>query len=167
MATTQVLLIKPVENLGGEGEQVSVKAGYARNFLFPKKLAVSVTRANKKQIEALQARRAAREAQELEAAKELQAKIEAMNIAIAVKTGEGGKLFGSVTAQNILAKIAENGVELNKKAVSLAAPIKDLGKHTAHIKLHKDVKFEISVEIVSENPVEEVKEENPAEKAAE
>ena len=155
MATTKVLILKPVENLGGEGEQVTVKAGYARNFLFPKKVAIPVNKANKKQIEALIKARELREAKELENAQALAKVLADMSIAFAVKTGEGGKLFGSVTAADLLAKIAEGGVELPKKAIHLAAPVKELGKHTAQIKLHHDVKVDFSFEVVSENPIEE------------
>ncbi len=161
MATTKILLLKPVENLGSEGDKVEVKAGYARNFLLPRKIAIPVNKANKKQIEALMNARAIREAKELEGAQKLVQKLEALTIAIAVKTGESGKLFGSVTAADLLARIAQEGVELPKKAIHLSAPVKELGKHVAHIKLHKDVKIDFEFEVVSENPIatapEEVK----------
>ncbi len=157
MATSKVLLVKPMPNLGGEGEQISVKAGYARNFLFPQKIAIPVTQANKKQIEALLKAREIREAKELENAQAVAKALENMTIAFAVKTGEGGKLFGSVTGSDLVAKLAENGIELPKKAISLEHPVKELGKHTAHIKLHNDVKVEFSFEVVSENPIEEAK----------
>ena len=155
MATSKVLLVKPVEDLGGEGDQVVVKAGYARIFLFPQNLAMPVNKANKKQIEALLKARALREAKELENAQALKAALEGMSIAFAVKTGEGGKMFGSITAQNLISRIAENGIEMPKKSVSLAHPVKELGKHTAHIKLHNDVKFDFEFEVVSENPIED------------
>lgn len=155
MATTKVLIVKPVENLGGEGEQVAVKAGYARNYLFPKKIAIPVNKANKKQIEALIKARELREARELENAQSLAKVLAEMSIAFAVKTGEGGKLFGSVTAADLLAKIAEGGVELPKKAIYLTAPVKELGRHTAQIKLHHDVKVDFAFEVVSENPIED------------
>ena len=153
MATTKVLLVKPVENLGGEGEQVTVKAGYARNFLYPQKVAIPVNKANQKQIEALIKARELREAKELENAQSLAKVLGEMSIAFAVKTGEGGKMFGSVTVADLVAKIAEGGIELPKKAVQLPAPVKELGKHTAQIKLHKDVKVEFAFEVVSENPI--------------
>lgn len=155
MATTKVLIVKPVENLGGEGEQVTVKAGYARNFLFPKKIAIPVNQANKKQIEALIKAREIREAKELENAQSVAKVLADMSIAFAVKTGEGGKLFGSVTAADLLAKIAEGGVELPKKAIYLAAPVKELGKHSAQIKLHHDIKVDFNFEVVSENPIDD------------
>ena len=153
MATSKVLLLKHVENLGGEGDQVSVKAGYARNFLYPQKVAIPVTKSNKKQIEALLKARVVREAKELENAQALAKAFEGMSIAFAVKTGDGGKMFGSVTAADLIARIAENGLELPRKAVHLSHPVKELGKHTAKIKLHNDVRFEFSFEVVSENPI--------------
>ncbi len=159
MATSKVLLVKPLENLGGEGEQVTVKAGYARNFLFPQKIAIPVTKANKKQIEALLKAREIREAKELENAQSVANALNAMTIAFAVKTGEGGKMFGSVTAADLVAKIAENGIELPKKAIHLESPVKELGKHTAQIKLHNSVKVEFGFEVVSENPIDDSKEE--------
>ena len=158
MATSKVLLVKPLANLGGEGEQVTVKAGYARNFLFPQKIAVPVNKANKKQIEALLKAREIREAKELENAQSVANALNAMTIAFAVKTGEGGKMFGSVTAADLVAKIAENGIELPKKAVHLENPVKELGKHTAQIKLHNSVKVEFGFEVVSENPIDDSKE---------
>ncbi len=155
MAHTKILLVKPVEDLGGEGEQVSVKTGYARNFLLPKKLALPVSKANKKMVESLIKAREARLANELAGAKALAEKIAALSIAIAVKTGSAGKLFGSVTAQNLIDRFNAEGVLLTKKQIHITEHVKDLGKHTAHVKLHRDVKFDIEFEVVSENPIKE------------
>lgn len=154
MANTDVLLVKPVERLGGEGQQVTVKAGYARNFLFPQKIAIPVNRANKKQIEALIKAREIREANERSEAEKLAARLAEITVAFAVKTGEGGKMFGSITAADLIDRLAAEGVELAKKQVQLAA-VKELGKHTASIKLHKDIKVDFNFEVVSENPIEE------------
>lgn len=154
MANTEVLLVKYVDGLGSEGEQVSVKPGYARNFLFPQKMALPVNRANKKQIEALMKSREIREVRELTTAEDIKAKMETMNIAVAVKTGQGGKLFGTVTAGDLLEKYAESGLDLPKKAVHLQGPVKELGKHVATVRLHSKVKFEIEFDVVSINPVE-------------
>lgn len=153
MAHSEILLLKPVENLGGEGDQVRVRAGYARNFLLPRKLAIPLTEANRKQVEALRKARAAREVRELDSAKELAAKIEATRIAIAVKTGEGGKMFGAVTAADIHAKLTEAGVEIDRKKIHVYNPIKTLGQHTTKIRLHPDVQVEFSFDVVSENPI--------------
>ncbi|MBO7521669.1 MAG: 50S ribosomal protein L9 [Opitutales bacterium] len=154
MANTDVLLVKPVERLGGEGQQVTVKAGYARNFLFPQKIAIPVNRANKKQIEALIKAREIREANERSEAEKLAARLAEITVAFAVKTGEGGKMFGSITASDLVDRLASEGVELSKKQVHLQA-VKELGKHVASIKLHKDIKVDFNFEVVSENPIEE------------
>ncbi|ADE54604.1 50S ribosomal protein L9 [Coraliomargarita akajimensis] len=163
MATNQVLLLQPIKGLGAEGDTVTVRAGYARNFLLPRKIALPITQANKKQMDALLKAREAREAKELEAAKELAERIAKTNIALAVKTGEGGKMFGAVTASDLLKRLAEEGIELAKKQLGLPAPIKDLGSHSASVKLHADVEAELKFEVVSENPIEEIAEEAASE----
>ena len=155
MATTQALLIKAVPHLGGEGESVKVKAGYARNYLFPRNLAIPLTKANKKQVEALQQARARREAAEREAAQELANKIGSARIAIAVRTGEGGKMFGAVTSAQLQEKLAETGIEIDRKAIHLAAPLKELGNHTVEVKVHPEVTAELTFDIVSENAIVE------------
>lgn len=153
MAHNEVLLIKPVDGLGGEGDQVKVRAGYARNYLLPQSIAVPLTRSNRKQVEALKKRRAEREAHELSGAQAIAAKIEKTRIAFAVKTGEGGKMFGAVTANDIHDKLAQSGLEIDKRKIQLHTPVKILGTHTVKIKLHPDVSVELSFDVVSENPI--------------
>jgi len=155
MANAELLLLQPVENLGDEGDTVSVKSGYARNFLLPRGIAIPVTRSNRKQIESLRDRADKRRASELENAQATAAKLEPINIAFAVKTGPGGKMFGSVTAQDLINRIAEEGVSLEKRQVSLYNPVKSLGKHTTRIRLHPEVSVDFEFEVVSENPIEE------------
>ncbi len=159
MANNQVLLLKPINGLGAEGDTVTVRAGYARNFLLPRKLALPVTQANKKQVEALLKAREDREKKELDEARALGEKVAATSIAIAVKTGEGGKMFGAVTANDLIERLKEEGIELNKKQLGLPAPIKTLGSHSAAVKLHPDVSVEVNFEVVSENPIDEGAEE--------
>ncbi|OIO60090.1 MAG: 50S ribosomal protein L9 [Verrucomicrobia bacterium CG_4_10_14_3_um_filter_43_23] len=154
MAKSEVLLIAPVERLGHEGDVVSVALGYARNCLIPQNKAIPVTHANKKRIDALIKAREDRLSKELQDAKEIGGKIEKLSFAIAVKTGENGKMFGAVTTTMLLDKIAEAGIEINKKALSLPNPIKNLGQHVARVKLHHDVAVELKFEVVSENPIE-------------
>jgi large subunit ribosomal protein L9 len=154
MATTEVLLVKPVEGLGGEGDQVKVRAGYARNFLLPRKIAVTLNASNKKHVEALKKRRAEREQTELSNAQELGKKLEKTSLAFAVKTGEGGKMFGAITGQDVHEKLVASGIELDKKKIHLFTPVKTLGKHTVKIKLHTDVTIELGFDVVSENPIE-------------
>ncbi len=153
MSHTEILLIKPVEGLGAEGDQVKVRAGYARNFLLPQKIGVTITASNRKQVDALKQRRANREGQELDGAKAIAAQIEKANIAIAMKTGEGGKLFGSVTSNDLHDKLVAAGVNVEKKRIHLVAPVKTLGKHEATIKLHPEVTVTLTFDVVSENPL--------------
>ena len=155
MANAELLLLQPVENLGDEGDTITVKTGYARNFLLPRGLAIPVTLANRKQIEALKDRAEKRRASELESAQQLAAKLETIQIVFAVKTGPGGKMFGAVTAQELVSRIAEGGVQLDKKQVSLYTPVKSLGKHSTRVRLHEEVTVEFEFEVVSENPIEE------------
>ncbi len=163
MAHSEVLLVKPVEGLGGEGDQVKVRAGYARNFLLPRNLAVPVTTANRKQVEALKKRRGEREAQELNGAQELARKLEKTSLAFAVTTGEGGKLFGSVTSADLHEKLVAAGFTIDRKRIQLHTPVKTLGKHAVNLKLHPDVTVELSFDVVSENPIEASAEEKAVE----
>ena len=155
MANSQVLLLQPVEGLGAEGETVTVRSGYARNYLLPRKQALPITQANKKYVESLLRSREAREQKEIDEAQALGERIKKVNLAIAVKTGEGGKMFGAVTAGNLIERLQEEGIELTKKQLALPQPIKELGSHLAQIKLQADVQVDLKFEVVSENPIEE------------
>jgi len=155
MATTEVLLIQQVENLGAEGDRVKVKAGYARNWLLPRNLAVPLTQANKKHLESLMKAREERESDELKQAEEVGSKLSAVSVAISVKTGEGGKMFGSVTVPQLLEKLAEQGFHLERRHIVPFSPVKELGKHSATCKLHPEVQVDVTFEVVSENPIEQ------------
>ena len=154
MAHHEVLLLKPVANLGGEGDQVRVRAGYARNFLLPSKAAVALTQSNRKRVESLKKRRAEREASELAGAQELAKKIAKVSLAFVVKTGEGGRMFGAITSADLHQKFVEAGLDFDKKKIHLHTPVKTLGKHEVSIKLHHDVSVDVSFDVVSENPIE-------------
>lgn len=160
MATSQIILLEPIPNLGDEGEQVTVRAGFARNFLLPRKKALPINRANKKQIESLLQSRANRKAKELEQANALKNKLSSISIAIPVKTGTSGKIFGAVTIQDLIKRFSEEGLVFDKKQISLPLPAKNLGKHSARIKLHPDIIIDFEFEVVSENPIEETPQEN-------
>lgn len=155
MANSEILLVKPVENLGGEGDQVKVRAGYARNYLLPRGIAVPLTGANRKQVDALKKRRAERESQELNGAQELAKKLEKTSMAFAVKTGEGGRMFGAITATDIHDKLTAAGFNIEKRRVLLHTPVKTLGQHAVKVKLHADVTVEMNFDVVSENPIEQ------------
>jgi large subunit ribosomal protein L9 len=155
MAQSEILLLKPVEGLGGEGDQVKVRAGYARNFLLPRKLAAPLTLANRKHVDALKKRRAEREASELSGAQELAKQIAKVSVAFAVKTGEGGKMFGAITAADLYEKLVAAGITLDKRKIHLHTPVKTLGKHEAKLKLHAEVSVDLTFDVVSENPIVE------------
>ena len=151
MSNTEILLVEPVDNLGSEGDIVTVRPGYARNYLFPLKKALPLNQANKKRLDALKVSRAAREAEEIQGAQEIASKLND----VSVKTGTGGKLFGSVTAQQLLEKLDEKGFKLDKKHLVKFVPIKELGQTEVACQLHKDITAQFKVEVVSENPIEE------------
>ena len=154
MANHEILLLKPVDGLGAEGDQVKVRAGYARNYLLPQGKAVPLTVANRKRVEALKKARGLREVPELDGAQALAKQIQKVGIAIAVKTGEGGKLFGAVTSNDIHEKLVAAGITIEKRRIHLGDPIKTLGKHEVKIKLHAEVSVELTIDVVSENPIE-------------
>ena len=153
MANSDILLLEAIKGLGSEGDTVSVRAGYARNFLFPRKLAIPVNQGNRKQIESLKIAKEKRIAEELETSKSLAEKIGQVSISIAVKTGDNGKMFGSVTSTDILARLEEEGIQLEKKQLNVAQPIKDLGSHAIQVKLTAKIEATFNLEIVSENPI--------------
>ena len=154
MATTEVLLVQHMQQLGSEGDVVKVRPGYARNYLIPQKKALPLNLANKKRLDSLKQSRAMRESDELQKAQEIATKLKAVKIAVAVKTGSGGKLFGSVTANHILEKLSESGFTMDKKHFVSFSPIKELGKQNVTLQLHKEVEAEVEIEVVSENPIE-------------
>ncbi len=154
MATTEVLLVEHIQNLGSEGDVVKVRPGFARNYLIPQKKALPLNLANKRRLDALKQSRAMRESEELQKAQEIATKLREVKIAVAVKTGSGGKLFGSVTSNHILEKLSESGFTLDKKHFVSFSPIKELGKQNVTLQLHREVEAEVEVEVVSENPIE-------------
>ncbi|MDR2677407.1 MAG: 50S ribosomal protein L9 [Puniceicoccales bacterium] len=153
MATREVILLKRVPKLGKEGDCVSVKAGYARNYLTVRKIAVIKERANRKQVEALIRNRAIREANEKAEAEALAKKIAAARIIMTVRTGEQGKLFGSVSAKEIVTALEAQGISIDRDALHLPQPIRELGQHRIDAKLHPEVTTQVIIEVVSENPI--------------
>lgn len=146
----EVLLMDQVEGLGIEGDIVKVADGYARNYLFPRGIATEVTEGKKRQIEKKRLERLAQLQKEKGAAQELARKIEGLECTIAVKVGENGKLFGSVGVPAILEKLQEQGIELGKAKIDLAAPLHELGVFDVALKLHPEVTGTLKVWIVEE-----------------
>jgi large subunit ribosomal protein L9 len=156
MANVHVLLLQPIAHLGGEGDLVQVKAGYARNWLAPRGLAIPATHANRKQVEVLRSRKVERERREHEQAVFLKDRLSQLSLAIAVRTAENGKkIFGSVGAAQLIKRLAEEGIQLEPKQFHFKDSIKSLGTHSVPVRLHPEVQVELSFEVVSENPINE------------
>jgi large subunit ribosomal protein L9 len=159
MAKIDVILIKNVVGLGAESDQVKVAAGYARNYLFPQKLAIPLTAANKRRLEVLKVRRAQREAQELNSMTELAKALEKLTLNIAVKTGEDNKMYGSVTAGTIADELKHQfDVAIDRHKIHLEKPIRALGEYEVELKLHPEVTAKLKVVVKSSNPVPQVAE---------
>ena len=150
---TEVILTHNIVGLGAESDQVKVAAGYARNFLFPQRLAIPVTQANKRQIEALRQRRAEREAHEFNTMTELSKALSKFVCLIKVKAGEDGKMFGSVTAGMIADELKHQfDISLDKRKIHLEHPIRVLGDHEVELNLHAEVKGTLKVRVESTTP---------------
>jgi large subunit ribosomal protein L9 len=153
MPKTEVILTHNIVGLGGESDQVKVAAGYARNYLFPQGFAIPVSGANKRRLESLKQRRAEREAKELNHMTEMGAALSKMTLLIKVKTGEDGKMFGSVTSGTIADELGRQyEAQIDKKKIHLPAPIKTLGEHEVELRLHADVKSTLKVKVESLTP---------------
>lgn len=147
---TEVLLMADVDALGVEGDVVTVADGYARNFLLPRHLAAPVTAAARKRLEKMRQEREAREKKALDEARVFAARLADVSCTIAVKTGEEEKLYGSVTAGDIVDALKEQDIELDKQVLDLDKPIKELGVFNVTVKLHPDVDATVKVWVVEE-----------------
>ena len=165
MATTNILLREDIENLGGRGEIVKVKAGYARNYLLPRKLALLATKGNLKQVEQEREQLLKKAAEERSTAEMQAAQMENIRLEFERLAGETGTLFGSVTSMDITSALKEKGYEIDRRQVVLKDAIKELGDFTVNVKLHREVVLEIPVTVKSEG--EPVAEEKPKKKTAE
>jgi len=146
----KVILLQDVKNMGKAGNVVNVSDGYARNFLIPKGLVKEATPANMKELERIKAANAAILAENLESAQALEKKIAMLRVTIKTKGGEGGRLFGSITAKDIADALQQqHGIEIDKKKFILESPIKQTGEHVVEIKLFTNVtaKLRVIVEI--------------------
>ena len=146
----EVILKEHVDNLGRRGEIVKVAAGYARNFLLPRRLALLVTDGNKKQIERERARFEARESEEKGMAGTLAERIAGAVVEIARRVGETEVLYGSVTSADIAEALHAKGFDLDRRKIQLHEPIKKLGEYTVPIRLHRDVSADVKVRVVAE-----------------
>ncbi|PWU08223.1 MAG: 50S ribosomal protein L9 [Verrucomicrobia bacterium] len=149
MANSEVILTENIESLGAEADIVSVRRGYARNFLIPKGKALEVTPSSLRKINHLKAKRAEREARELSLAEEIAGKISKLKLSFELGTGESGKAFGSVTAKDITNKILSElpSINLPKHALILERSIKEMGDHKVEVKLHPDVVAQLVISV--------------------
>lgn len=147
----EVILKQDVENLGLEFDVVSVKPGYARNFLIPQGFALLATPKNKAALEATLKEREAEEAAQVKAANDIVAKLKEVVVSIPAKVGAGDKLFGSINNSDLAEALAKAGVNLDKKYIKIPGnTIKRLGKYTAKIRLHRTVEYDYSFDVVSD-----------------
>src|SRR2546422_7786843 len=154
MAHKQVLLREDIDKLGARGEIVRVKAGYARNYLLPRNLAVEATTNNVRQIEGERAALAKREAKDRSSA-ELQASaLRSLTLKFERKIGEAGVLYGSVTSMDVAHALKEQGYEIDRRRIVMREPFKRFGNYTVPVRLHRDVTVELPVSVLGEGGIE-------------
>jgi len=147
----EVILREHVDNLGHRGDIVKVAEGYARNYLLPRKLALTVNEGNKRQIERERKNAEARELEEKSQAEAFAARLGETEIAISRRVGEHNTLYGSVTTADIAAALAAKGFEVDRRKITLADPLKALGQVTVPVKIHRDVTAQVKVTVVAES----------------
>ena len=152
MAQVKIILREDVHGLGNAGTVVSVRPGYARNFLLPEGKAVLATEAGVKELDHHQRVIAEKVAREMKTHQAAKSRLEGLKLSISVQVGEEGKLFGSVTAREIADLIAAQGVEIDRRTIQLSEPIKGAGTHTIPIRLHREVVAQVKLEVTAANP---------------
>lgn len=150
MANTTILLREDVDALGGRGEIVKVKAGYARNYLLPQGLATLATKGNVKQIEQERAALLKRAAEEKATAELQKEQMGVIELAFERKAGEGGTLFGSVTSMDIAEALQNKGYEIDRRKIALREAIKETGEYTVNVKLHREVVLQVPIKVTAE-----------------
>ena len=166
MANTTILLREDVDALGGRGEIVKVKAGYARNYLLPHGLATLATKGNVKQIEQERAALLKKAAEEKATAELQKEQMGVIELAFERKAGDGGTLFGSITSMDIAEALQAKGYEIDRKKIALRHPIKETGEYTVNVKLHREVVLPVPVTVTAEGgEVAEAKPEKKGKKA--
>lgn len=145
----EIILLEDVKSLGKKGQKVTVNDGYARNFILPKKLGVEATAKNLNDLKLQQANAARIEAGKIADAKKLAEELKDKIVVLPIRTGEGGRLFGSISTKEIAAAAEQQlGISIDKKKMQLSDPIKALGNYNIPIKLYKDVTGELTVKVV-------------------
>ena len=152
MSQTEVILTAHIPSLGAEADVIKVRRGYARNFLIPRGMAHEVTPASLRMTDSLKARRAEREARELNEANDLAKRLGKVKLAFLLETGESGKAFGAITAKDIADRLkAESGHDIDRHLIVLDRPIKETGDFTVNLRLHPDVQTSLKFSVTSKN----------------
>jgi large subunit ribosomal protein L9 len=146
--STQIILTAPIDNLGAEGDTVTVADGYARNFLFPKGLAMPASAGNMRRVESLRKKRAATLVAQLGDAKAAVAQLVKQSYTITAAAGEDGKLYGSVTSADISDALKKEGIEVDRRKIVLEHPIRELGVYDVDVKLHPEVNTKVKIWVV-------------------
>jgi large subunit ribosomal protein L9 len=149
-ATMKLILTQDVSGLGAPGDVVEVAPGYGRNYLVPQGMAIQATRGAEKQIATIRRAREVREVRDLGQAQEIKAQLSGLKVRLPARSGDGGRLFGSVTSTDVVQAVNQaGGPKLDRRLVTLAAPIKALGNHTVTVKVHPEVEATLNVEVVA------------------
>ncbi|MBN1635295.1 MAG: 50S ribosomal protein L9 [Deltaproteobacteria bacterium] len=146
----KVVLLESIEGLGSVGREVKVKDGYARNFLIPKGMALQATDSNLKAFKDKIESRVRSEAKTKEHAEKLSEQLQALTLSFNMKTGQEGKLFGSITSTHIFEALKDKGFEIDKKKVNLSEPIRHVGTHEVGLRLYEGVNATLKVEVKAE-----------------
>ncbi len=146
----KLILTQEVASLGGPGDLVEVKDGYGRNYLVPRGLAILATRGAEKQVAQIRRAREVRDIRDLGQAREVAANLAALPVRLSVRAGAGGRLFGSVTAADVVAAVTSaGGPKLDRRRIELTEPIKSIGQHSVAVRLHPEVSAAITVDVVA------------------
>ncbi|HEV7825119.1 MAG TPA: 50S ribosomal protein L9 [Mycobacteriales bacterium] len=147
----KLILTQDVSGLGAPGDVVEVKDGYGRNYLVPRGFAIGWTKGGEKQVATIKRARDVREVRDLGHAKEIKQQLGGLNVRLGARSGEGGRLFGSVTAGDVVDAVkAAGGPQLDRRRVELPGHIKTTGKHDVTVKIHPEVTATVSVDVVAE-----------------
>jgi large subunit ribosomal protein L9 len=151
MSNTKLILTQEVSGLGSAGDIVEVKGGYARNYLVPSGFAVTWSRGGQKQVDQIATARRVREAASIEEAQATKAKLEAQPVRVAVRTGQAGRLFGSVSTTDVADAVAAAGLgSIDRRAIEFASPVRAVGTHEATVRLREDVTASLVLEVVAQ-----------------
>ncbi len=146
----KLILTSEVAGLGGPGDVVEVKDGYGRNFLVPRGLAMRATRGAEKEVALIKRAREVREVRDLGHAREIKTQLEGLSVSLQTRAGAGGRLFGSVTASDIVDAVKKaGGPVLDKRRVELASPIKMVGSHQVVVRIHPEVSAKVAIDVVA------------------